>query len=403
MADWGNYTGMDPNTQDYMRINDANNTRNLAFLQDKFKREQVQSIARMGAERLAGLGPDGQMWAQRLLSDPYSAYAMAEQYGGFQAIENNLMRQAAAQEAAIADPVVRQSWIEGGPQGLALTGQGAANQALAKRHGVTSQVMERLLQGRQGGIGGASGTADMDLDAISALGFVDSEAARVLLSVRKAAREPGVKALSHIQSIADPYIKELNKIAEDWGYIRDIDFVTNPANDALIGKLFIRAVEPGLQVTQNESGDASFAATSTVDELGMRVLRTLSKVGRFTPETRRMMVESIDKAMQSRASTKLQIIDGLEAEAGNILGGEVGVNVQKALIGDDSPRAILNDYLANPIDLDAIGPNFRELPNYGMPDTLPPAPPPPKIDKYGNPVEAQWDTDRQDFYYDMPE
>jgi hypothetical protein len=400
MAEWQlGDTGMDPNTQDYMRINESSNARNLAYLQDKFKREQIQSVARMGAERLAALGPEGQQWAQRLISDPYAAYAMAEQYGGFQAIEFNLMRQAAINNPATPpmNPISQQSFIESGPQGLALTGQSRANEALAGRHEATSEVMRRLLEGR--GAGGSAGGSP-DLDTISALGFVDSDAARVQLAIRKARREPEEKALARIQTSAEPLIQELGKTAEDWGFIRDIDFVNNPANDAYIGKLFIRMVEPGLQVTQNESGDATFAATSGIDQLGMNILRTLTISGKYTPTTRRMMIESINNAMASRAKTKLSVIEGLEAEAGEILGGEnVGINVQRALIGDDSPRAILNEYINSPIDYDSIGPAF----NAESRDSLPPVPPGPKMDRYGNPVDAKWDSDRQEFYWDMPD
>ncbi len=95
-------TALSPAMQDVMRGNQAYYDRNLASLNEQFQLEQVQSVARMGAQRLAQYGPEGEQWAQALETDPYGAYAMAEALGGFGAIEGRLANaraQGAASEA----------------------------------------------------------------------------------------------------------------------------------------------------------------------------------------------------------------------------------------------------------------------------------------------------------------
>ena len=64
------------------------------------KHQEIQKLARMGAEQFAQYGPEGQAWAQRLTANPREALLMAEKMGGFGEIENQLKSQKYESEAA---------------------------------------------------------------------------------------------------------------------------------------------------------------------------------------------------------------------------------------------------------------------------------------------------------------
>lgn len=402
-------TAHSPAMQDVMRGHEDYYQSNLAYLQQQMKMEQIQGAARVGADRLASLGPEGQRWAQHLISDPYGAMMAAEQYGGFGALENRLMYETAADGMGM-DPLSAAVLQGEGAQGIAQIGQGEANSALAKQRMAVVDAIKNLIGGGTTGFGTdssamggemASGAANMDLNTLSALGLVNPEMARAQLAIRKAAREPGEQAISTIQGIAKTHIADLAKIAEDWKFVRDIDF-ENPSTDAWLSKLFVRQVEPGLMVTQAESGDVELAATSGIGAVGMRILRTLTPSGKFTKETRRMMAEAIHGSLSSRAQSKLQFIQGLEQEAGSLLG--YGPNLSRAIIGDDASRVALEDYINNPIDYDQISENWRDMPNKGVPISERPSPPPNKLNQVtGKVIKPEWDEDAQQWYYEMPE
>lgn len=400
-------TGMDPNTQDFMRLQDQYYANNLASLSNQFQMEQVKKVAGYGAERLAQLGPQGQWWAQRLQQDPVGTYDMAEKMGGFQYIEDMLRRSAAVGSEVEAGvnkmtPTEFEAYRSGGPEGLAKMGDASANFAIAGQRRATADVMRSLMEGNMpggGGYGGGDlGTENADLGSISALGFVMPEVARVQLAVREAARKPQREAIADIQAIAKPQIANMKQLAEDWRFVRNADFIQNPATDAWLTKLFVRAVEPGLMVSQQESGEVAIAATSDIGNIGMRILRTLTPEGRFTPTTRRMMAEAIDGSFRARAEEQMRFIQGLSQEAAPILGSSM--NIQRAILGEDAPMATLHEFLNTPYDFNAIGPDFRDEPNRGVPESKPPIPPGPLVHK-GKKYEAQWDPDTGRFYYDV--
>ncbi|MEY5060147.1 MAG: hypothetical protein RIS45_68, partial [Planctomycetota bacterium] len=107
-------TALSPAMQDVMRGNQAYYDRNLASLNEQFQLEQVQSVARMGAQRLAQYGPEGEQWAQALEADPYGAYAMAEALGGFGAIEGRLAN--ARAQGALAEAIGQMQQAGASPQ-----------------------------------------------------------------------------------------------------------------------------------------------------------------------------------------------------------------------------------------------------------------------------------------------
>lgn len=72
----------------------------LAEMQDQNR--NVGQVAEMGAQQLERYGPSGVEWAKRLRSDPNAAMAMAQQYGGFAQLEQNLAYQGAAGRGANA-------------------------------------------------------------------------------------------------------------------------------------------------------------------------------------------------------------------------------------------------------------------------------------------------------------
>lgn len=125
-------TALSPAMQDVMRGNQAYYDRNLASLNEQFQLEQVQGVARLGAERLAQYGPEGEQWAQALATDPYAAYALAESMGGFGAIEGRLA--AARAQGAASEAIGQMQQAGASPQeivGFILRTQGpeAAKQA----------------------------------------------------------------------------------------------------------------------------------------------------------------------------------------------------------------------------------------------------------------------------------
>ena len=60
---------------------------------------QRRAIAEMAAKRMEALGGTGPQWAEQLRSDPVAALHMAQQYGGFQEIENQIRYSEAARTA----------------------------------------------------------------------------------------------------------------------------------------------------------------------------------------------------------------------------------------------------------------------------------------------------------------
>lgn len=56
----------------------------------------VQRMTQMAAQRLAAYGPQGQYWADAVKRDPRAALVLADEHGGFGAIESRLMAAASA-------------------------------------------------------------------------------------------------------------------------------------------------------------------------------------------------------------------------------------------------------------------------------------------------------------------
>jgi len=334
---------------------------------------QMRDVAEMGAAELESYGGEGAQWAARLRNNPRAALAMAESMGGFGAVTERIRRSAVAGASAqgrAMDPIQLEAWRNSGAAGVNSLAAAGANDSLSHQRETTAQLMNRALGLTEDGEGdspfgaptGPGATAgNMSLDTLSALSFAMPEAARSLLAIRKAARDPYSDQLKTIQAVAKPTIQLANTTASNWSYFRGMDF-TNPANDAALTKLFMQGVEPGLQVTTSEGQTVIDAATSDVGAIGQRVLRTLTEAGTFTDKTRRMMVEAIDNGFRNRSQPLLEILTGLEEEAQSFFGfgPDEQKFLQRSLVGDDAARTRLQGYLDNPMDFDAIAPPWTD-------------------------------------------
>lgn len=93
----------------------------LGGIENRAAANQARGVAQMAAERLSQYGPEGQQWAQRLMSDTRAALAMAKEYGGFATIEQQLRNAAAAGQSEGAqrlDPVGLETFRSQGSAGL---------------------------------------------------------------------------------------------------------------------------------------------------------------------------------------------------------------------------------------------------------------------------------------------
>lgn len=109
-------TALNPAMQDVMRGHEQSYQSGLQMFGDQMKQEQIRRVAAMGAEQLGQLGPEGEWWAQKLMSDPFAAYQMAESYGGFGAIQQRLAYANAIKNSTNAQERLDAASIHFGPQ-----------------------------------------------------------------------------------------------------------------------------------------------------------------------------------------------------------------------------------------------------------------------------------------------
>lgn len=69
------------------------------FVQNRQDQQSQGNLAAMAAERMRGLGPQGEQWAAMIQRDPRAALAMMEQYGGPEQIEASILGARAQGEA----------------------------------------------------------------------------------------------------------------------------------------------------------------------------------------------------------------------------------------------------------------------------------------------------------------
>lgn len=92
------------------------------------RNSEIRSVAQFGAEQLGKYGQEGQMWAERLKADPRAALAMAQEYGGFGAIEQSLRYGEANSRGATASELARLGLRgPGGSAAFAQIAQGEGN------------------------------------------------------------------------------------------------------------------------------------------------------------------------------------------------------------------------------------------------------------------------------------
>ena len=134
--------GIDPYMQDYYRLGAIREGARLEQINNQIQREQVGKLAEIGAQRLSQYGPQGQEWAQRLLSDPRAAMAMAEQYGGMQAIEDRL----ALGQAAGTEAETRALYEHGKPEDVSAYRSDLTNQENASTNAANAVTNKRTLE-----------------------------------------------------------------------------------------------------------------------------------------------------------------------------------------------------------------------------------------------------------------
>lgn len=61
------------------------------LMQQRRDEQSQQNLADMAAARMEGLGPQGAYWAQAIRKDPRAALALSQEYGGFDAIEKGIL------------------------------------------------------------------------------------------------------------------------------------------------------------------------------------------------------------------------------------------------------------------------------------------------------------------------
>ena len=331
--------------------------------------EDRRNMAELAAGRFDAIGGDqAAYWAKSLRANPRAALKSAEQFGGFDKIETNLQGARARAQAMNPElsPADRQRAVfEGSPadaKTLAEMGYYGAHgnlyNAQADEVNARTGMMRSMMSGGTGQPvqQGQPRRGPMDYlqqaEMYTAMGM--TEEAGAVLRIRDARRQPAEDQITAFRAISKPVIQESAKLAEDWSAFRGRDF-TNPANDAALTKLFIGGVEPGLQVTTAEGESVALAATSGIGDLGQRILRTLTPAGRFTPTTRRLMLEAVEQSFVDRAKAKLQFFDGFRSEIQSSMPDRPDA-ASRALIGESGPLQIFNNLIQNPYNFDVIGP-----------------------------------------------
>ena len=341
--------------------------------------EDRRNMAELAAGRFDAIGGDqAAYWAKSLRANPRAALGAAEKFGGFQSIETNLQGARARSQAmnpqnSPADmqrilfsqsPADAKTAAEMGYYGA----HGNLYNAQAGEVNARTGMMQDMMGGGTGQPGqpGQPRRGPMDYlqqaEMYTAMGM--TEEAGVVLRIREARRKPAEEQIKAFRAISKPAIQATAKMAEDWKSFRGRDFM-NPANDAALTKLFIGGVEPGLQVTTAEGQSVIDAAESDVGAIGQRILKTLTPAGRFTPTTRRLMLEAVEKSFIDRSKAKLQFFDGFRSEIQGSMPDRPDA-VSRSLIGESGPIELLNELIRTPYNFDAIGPplgNTRIMPN----------------------------------------
>ena len=299
----------------------------LMQAQARGQHNEIQGLAKYGAQQLSQYGQEGQQWAQKLTENPEVALAMAEQFGGFAQIENRLRYgQAVGQSAQgrALDPMALEAYKQQGSTGLTNYLLGLESQAEARsldaettRDDVESRFMYGNGGGGSGGLtigaGGNDWQQRVERQRRIAMGsgkLAEAEKMREQLIFGEAwdsarvdrereNREKRMSSAVRNQEVFESYLA--------------LD-PNNPIADQALVTYYSQLLDPGSIVREGEARAVGAAGASTVGEVLQRFSRVWDETGVLPEEARNFLRSAIEDAVAGGASALAKQYEGYEED-----------------------------------------------------------------------------------------
>lgn len=247
-----------------------------AAISEMFSRRRSQdAMAEMAAQRMEALGGQGSYWAEQIRKDPRAAIALADQYGGFETIEQGIVgaRQAGEMQKAM---------------GKAATPEDVGNLILRTQG---PDAYKAWAEGRK------------------AMGESMNPAGSFDLSMAMQIRGDYTKRMGDFSTIRHYYDVAASNLAEAAKNTK-----APGAVDFALIQAYAKMLDPNSVVRESEAGFVVESGSSQVEDFINRVNKVWSSAGVLNPTARYNIVRQIEATYRGAEAKQRELLEEMGGE-----------------------------------------------------------------------------------------
>jgi hypothetical protein len=302
------------------------------------EQNEVQRMTQMAAQRLAALGPQGQQWAEMVQKDPRAALRLADEYGGFGAIEQRLLQAQSAGNAQAAigrmldsgaspQDIVKHVLVTQGAEAAEKTAKALGTGGPSLRSGPNNRIMQ--INTDENGNAIASLVPGQPEPIVSGVvNGLDPVSARML----RGKYESGAKDFIVQRNYYEAAAAAAAEAAKDPSSPGSVDFALVQAYGKMLDPNSVVRNEEGKFIVESQS--------STVTDKVNQFVRLFSAAGTLNPTARLNLMKQIEAQYRQAENRHRKYLAEVDEELGALEAGgfarnladPIGIGVSEAQI-----------------------------------------------------------------------